>query len=57
MLAQIWNDPDLLDPDLLFTAACLLAVVVYLTGTLLWGEPFDPPKIERECDQDDDWVT
>jgi hypothetical protein len=45
MLAQIWNDPDLL-----FIAVCLLAVAVYLAGTLLWGEPFDPPKIERECD-------
>ncbi len=45
MLAQIWNDPDLL-----FIAVCLLAVAVYLAGTLLWGEPFDAPKIERECD-------
>ena len=42
MLAQLWNDPDLL-----FIAACLLAVAVYLTGTLLWGEPFEPPKIEH----------
>jgi hypothetical protein len=47
MLAQIWNDPDLL-----FIAVCLLAVAVYLAGTLLWGEPFDAPKIEHECDQD-----
>jgi hypothetical protein len=47
MLAQSWNDPDLL-----FIAACLLAAAAYLMGTLFWGEPFEPPKIEHECDQD-----
>jgi len=42
MLAQLWNDRDLL-----FTAACLLALFAYLMGTLLWGEPFEPPNIEK----------
>ncbi len=41
MLAQFWNDRDLL------LIACLLAVAVYLTGSLLWGKPCELPKMEH----------